>query len=166
MFYNRGHPKDFNNWADISNDPSWNYANLLEHFKNLETYNGEWPSGMAPKYHLLKKHSFNYNLIIIDQHGNNGPLSITNQSYAPGLDVWLKAGETLGYEIADPNGPQKISFTPIEYNKLRGRRVSSYTGFIKPYQNTRANLKVVTGAYATQVVSAITLEKLIYAVIL
>lgn len=95
-------------------------------------------------------------LFLKDQHGANGPITISNQSYAPGLETWLEAGRQLGYDISDPNGPQKISFTPIEYNKKLGKRVSSYTAFIKPYANSRVNLKVVTNAYATEIVRKVT----------
>ncbi|ODM93744.1 Glucose dehydrogenase [FAD, quinone] [Orchesella cincta] len=132
MFFNRGSPKDFDNWARIADDPSWNYSNMLQHFKKSEDYAGEFPP--------------------TDQHGIGGPILITNQSYAPGLETWLEAGIALNYSVADPNGPQKISFTPIEYNKRAGRRISSYTAFIKPFENSRSNLKVVTRAYATELV--------------
>ncbi|CAL8122606.1 unnamed protein product [Orchesella dallaii] len=132
MFFNRGSPKDFDNWANIAGDPSWNYSNMLQYFKKSENYAGQFPP--------------------TDQHGIGGPIMITNQSYAPGLDTWLEAGEALGYPISDPNGPQIISFTPIEYNKRSGRRVSSYTAFIKPFENTRSNLQVVTRAHVTELI--------------
>jgi len=45
----------------------------------------------------------------LDQHGYGGPIPVSRPRYAPGLENWLKAGRSLGYPIADPNGPQKIS---------------------------------------------------------
>lgn len=43
MIYMRGHPKDFDNWADISGDSSWKYDNLIPMFKKSENYKGNWP---------------------------------------------------------------------------------------------------------------------------
>lgn len=132
MLYNRGNPRDYNNWASLTGDVSWRYAQLLQHFKNIETYTGAFPS---------------------DQHGTEGPLSISSQSYSPGVQEWLEAGKQLGYAIADPNGPQRVSFTPVEFNKKQGQRADSYTAFLKPIQTMRNNLKVITGAVATKIVS-------------
>lgn len=44
--FNRGNPQDYDNWANYTGDPSWNYDNLLPYFKRAETYYGEFPSGM------------------------------------------------------------------------------------------------------------------------
>jgi len=45
MIYLRGNPRDYDNWANITGDESWNYNNLLPHFKAVETYYGP-PNGM------------------------------------------------------------------------------------------------------------------------
>ncbi|CAL8117908.1 unnamed protein product [Orchesella dallaii] len=131
MFFNRGSPYDFDNWANITNDPSWSYSSLLPYFKRAENYAGGFPS---------------------DQHGFSGPISVSRARYAPGLERWFRAGRELGYSVADPNGPQKISFTPVEFAQRRGRRVSSYTGYIKPFIASRTNLRVITNAEVSQIV--------------
>lgn len=38
MVHSRGSPKDFDNWAEIVDDESWTYANLLQYFKMSETF--------------------------------------------------------------------------------------------------------------------------------
>lgn len=43
MIYMRGHPKDFEQWANMSGDNSWRYENLLPAFKKSENYMGNWP---------------------------------------------------------------------------------------------------------------------------
>jgi len=77
---------------------------------------------------------------------------LVNQEYAPGRDEWFQAGRELGFEIMDPNGPQEVGFTPVEFSRRFGRRVSSYAGYLKPILNSRPNLKVITKAYVTRLV--------------
>lgn len=132
MMFNRGSPYDYDNWAHITGDVSWNYENMLPYFKKLEDYRGAFPSER--------------------EHGKGGPITVSQPKYAPGLEEWLKAGEQLGYTRADPNGPEKVSFTPTEYNKKKGRRVSSYRGYIEPFLQSRPNLKVLVNSTVKRVV--------------
>ncbi|CAL8071334.1 unnamed protein product [Orchesella dallaii] len=131
MIFNRGHPNDYNTWAEITGDRSWRYENLLKYFKRTENYDGIYPS---------------------NQHGRDGPITVTSSKYVPLLDEWLGAGQFLGYPVADPNGPQTISFCPVEYAKRLGRHVSSYTGYLKPVLGLRPNLKVVLEAEARKII--------------
>jgi choline dehydrogenase len=39
--FNRGNPRDFDEWAKATGDDSWAYKNVLKYFKKSETYNGE-----------------------------------------------------------------------------------------------------------------------------
>lgn len=45
MLFNRGSPHDYDKWANITGDPDWTYANLLQYFKSIESYSGQHPSG-------------------------------------------------------------------------------------------------------------------------
>ena len=45
MIYMRGCPHDFDNWANLTGDPSWKYENLLPYFKKMENYEGNFPDG-------------------------------------------------------------------------------------------------------------------------
>ena len=38
MIYSRGHPEDFNNWANITGDPRWGYENVLKYYKKSEDF--------------------------------------------------------------------------------------------------------------------------------
>lgn len=89
MWFNRGHPRDWDNWAQVSGDPSWKYENMLKYFRRVETYEGDFPSNV--------------------HHGYDGPITVSRPRYAPGLEHWLAAGKELGYPVADPNGPQQRS---------------------------------------------------------
>ncbi len=87
MLFNRGHEFDWNNFALVTGDDSWKYTNMLKYFKRAETYKGAFPS---------------------DQHGYQGPVTVSQPKYSPGLDYWFAAARELGYPIGDPNGPQKM----------------------------------------------------------
>ncbi len=42
MLYMRGHPNDYENWANITGDPEWNYENVLPFFKkSIANYKGK-----------------------------------------------------------------------------------------------------------------------------
>lgn len=41
MVWLRGHPYDFDNWAEITQDDRWSYDELLPYFKKSETYTAE-----------------------------------------------------------------------------------------------------------------------------
>lgn len=43
MIYSRGNPQDYDNWADLLNDDSFNYSNVLKYFEKLDNFVG-------PKY--------------------------------------------------------------------------------------------------------------------
>ncbi|ODM92830.1 Glucose dehydrogenase [FAD, quinone] [Orchesella cincta] len=122
MVFNRGSPYDYDGWANITNDDSWKYSNMLEYLKKSENYQGNFPS---------------------DQHGYDGPIPVSQPRYAPGLENWLEAGRSLGHAITTPNGPQKMGFMPREFSKRFGRRVSAYAGYIRPFLRTRRNLRVI-----------------------
>jgi len=46
MIYIRGHPADFNRWAEYTEDERWSYENVLNFFKKSEDFKGEWNSGL------------------------------------------------------------------------------------------------------------------------
>lgn len=45
MFYVRGHPLDYDNWANITGDNQWKYDNVLPYFKKSLDYHGEHANG-------------------------------------------------------------------------------------------------------------------------
>lgn len=45
MFYLRGHPLDYENWANLTGDPTWSWDNVLPYFKkSISQYKGEHQS--------------------------------------------------------------------------------------------------------------------------
>ena len=62
MIYSRGHPLDYDNWANLTGDPTWRYENVLPYFKKSLNYNGKF--GANSMNIIIKLFSFkisNYN---------------------------------------------------------------------------------------------------------
>lgn len=55
MMYLRGHPKDFDNWAELVDDPSWSYKSVEEYFKSYEQYEGPWAPGSSLLLSVFRK---------------------------------------------------------------------------------------------------------------
>ncbi|CAG7830961.1 unnamed protein product, partial [Allacma fusca] len=91
-------------------DESWSYKNVLEFFLKSEHYVGQL--GLAK-----------------DQHGQNGLVHTEEERFSRGIDVWLRAGQELGFENGDSNGPQTVGFSRTIFTKRNGRRESSYTSY-------------------------------------
>ncbi|OXA48940.1 Oxygen-dependent choline dehydrogenase [Folsomia candida] len=130
MVYMRGNPKDFDNWANLTQDEGWSYENLLPYFKKSENYQGNF-----------KNESF---------HGTGGPLTISTSDFAPLLRPWLEAAKEMGFHVEDPNAMQSKGFSQVENTIKNGKRCSVYEAFIKPAL-TRENLKVIRYAHVTRV---------------
>lgn len=45
--YNRGSPYDYDNFANLTGDSSWNYWNMLSHYKRMEHFDGSYGVGLG-----------------------------------------------------------------------------------------------------------------------
>ncbi|KAG4079688.1 hypothetical protein HA402_009074 [Bradysia odoriphaga] len=125
MVHSRGSPRDFDNWATLLNDDSFNYTNVLKYFKRMETFVGR-----------------KYGSDSDDYYGNDGPIEV-HTSELPILDLWLEAAKELEQDIGDPNAFQREGFTPMNIASRNGQRSSSYIEYVKPYEQTRSTLTVL-----------------------
>jgi choline dehydrogenase len=41
FIFNRGHPRDYDDWAKNTGDSTWSYKNVLKYFKKSENYHGD-----------------------------------------------------------------------------------------------------------------------------
>ncbi|KAG7159557.1 Glucose dehydrogenase [FAD quinone]-like 5, partial [Homarus americanus] len=72
-------------------NPGWRYKDALKYFKKAEDYRGTHNADTAV------------------YHGRGGPLTVEEQSYSePVSRGILKAGQQLGYNLIDYNGPEQI----------------------------------------------------------
>ena len=129
MCYLRGHPDDYDQWAALGN-PGWSFADVLPYF--IRSQNQERG---ASAY-----------------HGTGGPLNVADlRSPSPLTQVFIDAGVEAGLPYnTDFNGPNPEGVGPFQVTQKDGRRCSTARGYLAPAR-ARANLTVITGALATQI---------------
>ncbi|XP_052759548.1 ecdysone oxidase-like [Galleria mellonella] len=135
MLYARGDPHDYNTWADILKDESWNYDNVLPYFIKSEN--------------LLDPDILNSPNRIF--HGVNSFLNVTKQP-SNETHKYLAAFKELGYEIVlDSNGNYTLGYSQPLYtiaNNVRQSTAHSFLGTIK----NRPNLYILKNSFATKII--------------
>jgi len=138
MAYVRGHPADFDSWAEAG-ATGWSYAEVLPYFRKSEC--------LAP-----------CDEIVIDEeaHNNTGPLSVSIRSpILQGAREFVKAAEAAGIPRGDYNGRNRGGAAGVtslvQTNTRQGKRSSTYRAFLENVIERRSNLTIITGAQATRV---------------
>ena len=132
MAFVRGHPLDYDRWADHHGVPDWSYAHVLPYFKKLET----WSGGAN------------------DYRGGTGPVRVTRPERFcnPLAEVYIAAGQEAGYPFTeDLNGFQQEGFARWDRNTWNGSRVSAAEAYLKSAR-VRSNLRIRTGCVASKLV--------------
>jgi choline dehydrogenase-like flavoprotein len=131
MVYMRGHPADYDEWADAGN-LGWSYAEVLPYFRKSENNESLGDSPFHGKGGLLN----------VSDHGRINP--ITN--------AFLNAAESLQLpRRVDFNGDDQEGFATRQVTIKNGRRHSAAAAFLKPARHRR-NLEVITGCLAKRVI--------------
>lgn len=131
MFAMRGHPKDYDQWAQMG-ARGWSFANVLPYFRKLEdSWRGEniW-------------------------HGKGGPVAIRPID-SPHLlhEEMMATAEAAGFATSeDLAGEQPEGFARGEQSvDARGRRVSAATAYLGPARG-RQNLAIRSGILVRRVI--------------
>jgi 4-pyridoxate dehydrogenase len=129
MAYTRGHPGDFDRWAQ-KGATSWSYADVLPYFKRCETFAGgenTW-------------------------RGGAGPLGTEfARTTDPLYPAWIEAARMAGIPLThDYNAASQEGFGRSQYTIRNGRRSSAATAFLRP-ATRRKNLHIETGALVTRI---------------
>jgi choline dehydrogenase len=134
--YVRGNPDDYNTWAALG-ATGWTYAEVLPHFKNVET-SSRYASN--PAY-----------------HGNSGPLHVGPGGWLPDQDnLLVQAAANIGIPFnPDWNGAQQIlsSNGSSGFHELtiwNGTRQEAFGSFLRPILS-RPNLWVMDSASVRRV---------------
>jgi choline dehydrogenase len=131
MVHFRGHPADFDEWADLGCD-GWGYRDVLPYFKRSETH---WTGGNQWR-------------------GANGPIHVRQIEASRFMQAELRqAAMRLGYaDSSDYDGELNEGFAPVQVAITgKGRRSSSARAYLAPARE-RTNLVVRTGALARRVI--------------
>ncbi len=138
MAYVRGHPRDFDSWAEGGAD-GWSYANVLPYFRKSE--------GLAPSDEIV---------IDAPAHNSIGPLGVSVRSpVLPGAREFVEAAEAAGIPCGDYNGRNRGGAAGVvsllQTSTRHGKRSSTYRAFLEGEAERRPNLTIITGAQATRV---------------
>jgi choline dehydrogenase-like flavoprotein len=134
MLYVRGHPKDYDEWADLGCD-GWDWESVLPYFKKAErnARGGD------------------------DLHGESGPLSVSDQSEPRAIShAFVDAAEQVQIRRNDDfNGPRQegaglYQVTQFSDGPNKGERCSAAAAYLFGVTNRR-NLTVLTRAHTHRV---------------
>ena len=112
MVYVRGHPRDFDHWAEHG-AAGWGHADVLPYFRRMETSHHDGDTRWR---------------------GDSGPLHVRRgRRENPLFDAFIEAGRQSGFETTpDYNGEKQEGFGPMEQTIWRGRRWSAADAYLKP----------------------------------
>lgn len=128
MIYSRGHPRDYDRWAQ-SGLAGWGWDDVLPYFRKLEGHHRSGPL-----------------------HGTDGPLRVSaGESDSPFNAAFIAAGRQAGYPITDDfNGAHPEGFGPYDLTIANGRRWTAAEAYLFPAL-ARPNLTIATDARTTRI---------------
>ena len=138
MAYVRGHPGDFDKWAEMG-ATGWSFEDVLPYFIKSED--------LTPSNEVS---------IDSDAHGTGGPLGVSVRSpVIPAARSFVTASEATGmargdYNGRDRGGPEGVT-SLFQTTTRNGMRSSTYRAFLQGETEARENLTIVTGAQVTRV---------------
>ncbi|CAG9584551.1 unnamed protein product [Danaus chrysippus] len=134
MFYNRGSKYDYDSWAEIAKDSTWNWDNVLPYFMKSENLLDndilKSPDGAL--------------------HGTKGYINVTRELSDKALE-YLKALEEVGETLVeDVNGQEYLGFTQPMLTLSGGVRQSTGVCYITPAKD-RENLKFMKNSLVSKI---------------
>jgi choline dehydrogenase len=126
MIYMRGQRGDYDRWAELTDDPSWRWENVLPLFKQSEDhYRGA-----------------------TETHGAGGEWRVEKQRLSwKILDAFRDAAEEVGIpKVEDFNNGDNHGSSYFEVNQRRGIRLNTAKAFLRPAAQ-RENLTIMTGCH-------------------
>ena len=130
MVYMRGHPLDYDSWADEFGLSEWRYENCLPYFRAGESYSR---GGDAYR-------------------GDRGPLGVTRGDFEnPLYDAFIESGKQAGQGYSDDlNGYNPEGVARFDATKRHGRRCSAAVAHLRPAL-ARGNVTLLTGAMVQKI---------------
>ena len=135
MAYTRGNPHDFDDWAKMTGDETWSWANTLPYFKKSERL-------VDPV--LLKADAGAF-------HGTDGYLGISRNHKDEVLKYFQAFNETGHDIVLDTNGDTPLGYTENLFTIAKGKRQSTAQAFLQPIKN-RPNLYVLKNTLVSKII--------------
>ncbi|MCL7466118.1 GMC family oxidoreductase N-terminal domain-containing protein [Phaeovulum sp. NW3] len=131
MLYIRGHREDYDGWRQMGN-PGWGWDDVLPYFRKAED-------------NTRGADAF---------HGTGGPLTVSDQAGGSAVaDAIVAAAVEAGLpRNPDFNGAEQEGAGYYQTTIRNRRRLSTARAYIHPVRS-RANLRVVTGAHLTRLIT-------------
>ncbi|CAH2933632.1 MAG: 3-hydroxypropionate dehydrogenase DddA, flavin-containing (EC [uncultured Paraburkholderia sp.] len=131
MIYMRGQREDYDEWARVTNDPSWSWDSVLPVFKRSEDHY----AGAS------------------ESHGEGGPWRVEKQRLKwQILEEFSRAAQQTGIPATDDfNCGDNTGVGYFDVNQKRGIRWNASKAFLRPAMR-RPNLTVITGAHTQRVI--------------
>jgi choline dehydrogenase len=122
----RGQRGDYDRWAELTDDPTWRWENVLPLFKQCEDHH----AGAT------------------DMHGAGGEWRVEKQRLSwKILDAFRDAAEQVGIpKVDDFNRGDNAGSSYFEVNQRRGIRLNTAKAFLRPAAQ-RENLTIMTGCH-------------------
>lgn len=147
MIYSRGHPRDYDRWAQLGN-PGWSYQEVLPYF--LKSEMADLKQG-DPAYHNKTGYvNLTVALTLTNKDVRLRYLSVEDSFQSHLVDTFIEAGTKLGYKKVDYCTQNVFGFSTVQATTYKGRRHSVARAFIYPVLH-RKNLHVITSAHVTKV---------------
>ncbi|XP_045169152.2 glucose dehydrogenase [FAD, quinone]-like [Mercenaria mercenaria] len=130
MYYARGSRYDYDSWA-ADGCTGWSYDDVFPYFLKSEDIQID-------------------QLKLSPYHRSGGLLTVSSGEATPLSELYLQAGQELGYIITDYNGPDQIGFNKVQITTKTGVRGS--TGVLYLGQpGKKVNLDIVIETMATKI---------------
>ncbi|XP_033741063.1 glucose dehydrogenase [FAD, quinone]-like [Pecten maximus] len=130
MVYMRGSRHDYDSWAREGCE-GWSYEDVLPYFlKSEDVLSDE-----------LKDSAF---------HSTGGELGVSHTRHTNLPNVFLQAGQEIGFKSRDCHGPDQIGFCRMQATVRDGQRSSTYNAFLLSAMS-RENLHVGVNSLVTKV---------------
>ena len=130
MQYTRGSRYEYDQWA-ANGCTGWSYKDVLPYFKKSEDIQIE----------ELKSSEY---------HGTGGPIAVSGGGTTPLADLYLKAGQEMGYNITDYNGKDQEGVSKIQTTVRNGVRSSTALEFLGNTAD-RNNLHIAVRSFVTKI---------------
>ncbi|KAI0479536.1 hypothetical protein GGR56DRAFT_635556 [Xylariaceae sp. FL0804] len=132
--FSRGARDDYDEWARLVGDESFDWKHMLPRFRNLESFDPNLPEDVVG----------NYSAPSPSDHGTYGPLKVSyakewEEDFSEMLDIFEDAGWPLN---PDHNSGNILGMAPV-INSSHGGIRSTANDLLKPQPE---NLTIVTGA--------------------
>ncbi|MCG8508331.1 MAG: GMC family oxidoreductase N-terminal domain-containing protein [Rhodospirillales bacterium] len=127
--YTRGHPLDFDEWAEECGCAGWAFKDILPYYRKLED---------NPRF-------------VNEYHGQGGPFRVSDPVPHPLTLAYVRAAQQAGIPYnPDFNGEKQEGIGIYQVTNRDGMRTSGASAYIDPVRH-RKNLTVKTKALTTKV---------------